>query len=189
MNIYLDLFLSFLKIGFFTIGGGYAMIPIISSTVVDKGWITEEMLVNFIGIAESTPGPFAVNLGTFVGFQTGGVLGVLCTIAGLFLPSFIIILLIYYIAKKLMNNIYVKDGLTMVKSVVPALILAAFATIAVSALTIVDINGNKGFNPFNAIWMVLCFVVLQRFKKVHPILIIIASALFGIIFYGFIVPS
>lgn len=66
MNIYLDLFLSFMKISFFTIGGGYAMIPLIQSTVTEKGWMTQDMLINFIGIAESTPGPFSVNISTFV---------------------------------------------------------------------------------------------------------------------------
>lgn len=187
MNIYLDLFLSFFKIGLFTIGGGYAMIPIISSTVIDKGWITEEMLINFIGIAESTPGPFAINLGTFIGFEQAGVMGVLCTTLGLFLPSFIVILLIYYVAKKAMNNIVFQDAMSMVKPVIPALILSAFITIAVSSLTFTQ-GSTKAFNPFNTIWMVLCFVILRRFKKVHPILIIIVSAIFGIVFYGFIYP-
>lgn len=185
MNIYLDLFLSFFKIGLFTIGGGYAMIPIISSTVIDKGWISEEMLINFIGIAESTPGPFAVNLGTFIGFEQAGLLGGLCTSLGLFLPSFIIILLIFYVAKKALNNVIVQDAMTMIKPVIPALIITAFITIAISSFTFIS-GSTRTFNPFNVICTALCFVVLRKAKKVHPILIIIASAIFGIIFYGFI---
>ncbi|HHX49262.1 MAG TPA: chromate transporter [Clostridiales bacterium] len=185
MNIYLDLFLSFFKIGLFTIGGGYAMIPLISSTVVDKGWISEEMLINFIGISESTPGPFAINIGTFVGYETGGLLGVFCTALGLFLPSFIIILLIFYVAKKVAKNVVVQDAMTMVKPVIPALILTAFITIAISSFTFTN-GTTKSFNPFNLIWGSLCFVVLRKSKKIHPILIIIASAIFGIVFYGFI---
>lgn len=91
--IFFNLFLTFLKIGLFTIGGGYAMLPMIRNEVVlSWQWITEESFVNFIGIAESTPGPFAINMATFVGYHTAGVLGSLCATVGVVLPSFVIIL-------------------------------------------------------------------------------------------------
>ncbi|MGB4181490.1 MAG: chromate transporter, partial [Bacilli bacterium] len=73
--IYLELFFVFFTIGLFTLGGGYAMIPMIEEQVIARGWITQEELINFIGISESTPGPFAVNMATFIGQTQGGVLG------------------------------------------------------------------------------------------------------------------
>ena len=92
----LELFITFFIIGLFTIGGGYAMIPMINDTVIEKGWLTLEELYNFIAIAESTPGPFAVNTATLVGFSQfpeAPILGAVITTAGVVLPSFIIILL------------------------------------------------------------------------------------------------
>ena len=92
--IYLKLLWTFFKIGLFTIGGGYAMIPMIKSEVVAVGWLTESELLDFMAISESTPGPFAVNVATFVGFNEAGVLGALCSTLGVILPSFIIILIV-----------------------------------------------------------------------------------------------
>ena len=80
--IYLRLFLTFLKIGAFTFGGGYAMIPLIQQEVIKNSWLTSEELIDFIAISESTPGPFAVNVSTFVGMQTGGIVGALCATFG-----------------------------------------------------------------------------------------------------------
>ena len=91
--IYLQLFLTFLKIGAFTFGGGYAMIPLIRESVLGYGWLSEEQILNFIAIAESTPGPIAVNMATFVGASQAGILGALVATLGVVLPSFIIILL------------------------------------------------------------------------------------------------
>ena len=92
--IFLRLFLVFLKIGAFTFGGGYAMIPLIQAEVVGAGWMTDEQLINFIAVSESTPGPFAVNIATYVGMEAGGIGGALCATFGVVLPSFLIILLI-----------------------------------------------------------------------------------------------
>lgn len=189
MNIYLDLFLSFLKIGVFTIGGGYAMIPIISDTTVSKGWITPEMLIDFIAIAESTPGPFAINISTFIGYDMGGLFGVFCTTMGLFLPPFLIILVVAYFADRFMKNRYVNDAFSGLRPAVVGLIGSAFLSIAVATFLPTGDNGAITFNWFGLIWAVICFVVMRRFKKIHPILIIIVSAGVGILFYGFILPS
>ena len=91
---FLHLFFTFLKIGLFTIGGGYAMIPLIQSEVLGNGWLTQQQLVDFIAVSESTPGPFAINIATFVGMKTYGVLGALATTTGVILPSFVIICLL-----------------------------------------------------------------------------------------------
>ena len=92
--IFLELFFTFLKIGAFTFGGGYAMLPLIQQEVVSHQWMTLEQLVNFIAVSESTPGPLAVNLSTYVGAETGGLLGALCATFGVVLPSFVIILIV-----------------------------------------------------------------------------------------------
>lgn len=205
MPLHLDLFLSFLKIGLFTIGGGYAMIPLISDTAISKGWITEELLIDFIAIAESTPGPFAVNVATFIGLDVGGALGVFVSVMGLLLPSMIIMLTIYYLSKKLLSNRYVQDAFTMIRPTVTALILAAFASVLYATVALENDGGETSFNWFGLVWFAVCFFLTFKPKvneekypriaptmkvlnkiKLHPILLIILSAGVGIIFYGFI---
>ena len=90
----IELFLAFLKIGAFTFGGGYAMIAMIQAEAERHGWLTQEELVDFVALSESTPGPLAVNMATFAGMRTGGVLGAVIATLGIVLPSFIIILII-----------------------------------------------------------------------------------------------
>ena len=92
--IYLKLFLTFFKIGLFTFGGGYAMLPLIQQQVVEKQWMTLERVNQFVSISESTPGPFAVNMATYVGAEMGGVFGSVCATLGIVLPSFIVILIV-----------------------------------------------------------------------------------------------
>ena len=83
--ILLELFLTFLKIGAFTFGGGYAMLPLIQEEVIRKGRLTKELLIDFVAISESTPGPFAVNISTFIGTKLGGFLGAICATLGVVL--------------------------------------------------------------------------------------------------------
>ena len=92
--ILLHLFLTFFKIGLFTIGGGYAMIPLIQEEVLQNHWLSSTDLIDFIAVSESTPGPFAVNIATYIGAETAGILGAVCATAGVVLPSFLIILLV-----------------------------------------------------------------------------------------------
>ena len=104
--IFLELFLTFFKIGLFTFGGGYAMLPLIQSEVITKGWMQPEEIINFIAVSESTPGPFAINCATYVGSQMGSrlggfeneifaaILGGALATLGVVLPSFIIILIV-----------------------------------------------------------------------------------------------
>ena len=92
--IYLRLFLEFFKVGLFTFGGGYAMIPLIKEMVLKYGWLTETQFYDFIGVCETTPGPIAVNMATYIGSVNGGFLGSLVATIGVVLPSFIIILMI-----------------------------------------------------------------------------------------------
>ena len=101
--IYLKLFLTFLKIGAFTFGGGYAMIPLIRDECLKSGWLTEDELLNFIAISESTPGPIAINMATFVGSSQAGFWGSFLATLGVVLPSFVIILLIASLVKNLLK--------------------------------------------------------------------------------------
>ena len=87
--IYLKLFFTFMKIGLFTIGGGYAMLPMIQQEVLANGWTDTASLVNFIAVSESTPGPFAINIATYIGSKIGGMFGSVCTTFGVVLPSFV----------------------------------------------------------------------------------------------------
>ena len=205
MPVCLDLFLSFLKIGLFTIGGGYAMIPLISDTAIGKGWITEELLIDFIAIAESTPGPFAVNVATFIGLDVGGALGVFCAVMGLLLPSIVIMLVIFYLSKKMLSNKHVQDAFTMIRPTVTALILAAFASVLYATVALENESNETTFNWFGLVWFAVCFfltykpkVNAEKYPKLaptlsvmnkitlHPIFLIILSAGIGIVFYGFV---
>ena len=94
MSIYLLLFLTFLKIGAVSFGGGYGMISLVREEVLQHGWLTEEQFVNMIAVSESTPGPIAINMATFIGSMQAGIWGSVCATLGVVLPSFIIILLI-----------------------------------------------------------------------------------------------
>ena len=105
--IFLELFLTFFKIGLFTFGGGYAMLPFIQEAVVTNKWMPEEEIVNFIAVSESTPGPFAVNISTYVGAEMGGFLGSVCATLGVVLPSFIVILIVSRIYDAFKTNKYV----------------------------------------------------------------------------------
>ncbi|HCU55708.1 MAG TPA: chromate transporter, partial [Clostridiales bacterium] len=121
--MYLRLFLTFLKIGVVSFGGGYGMISVIRDTVLSQGMLTEEELMNFIGVAESTPGPIAINMATFIGSAKGGFLGALLATLGVVLPAFIIILIIAAVLKNLLKYKPVQGFLGGVRPAVAALII------------------------------------------------------------------
>lgn len=117
--IYLDLFWTFFKIGLFTIGGGQAMIPMIMTNVVAKGWLEQTALIDFIAISESTPGPFAVNIATYTGIETAGIFGAICATLGVVLPSVIIItivakLLSNFMKRKAVGEVFTGDRKSVV---------------------------------------------------------------------------
>ena len=104
----LVLLLTFFKIGLFTFGGGYAMLPLITEEVLKNNWLTPEQIVDFVAVSESTPGPFAINIATYVGMETVGFLGAICATVGVVLPSFIVILAIAGFYEKFKTNRIVK---------------------------------------------------------------------------------
>ena len=126
MNRNLNLFLTFIKIGAFTFGGGYAMIPLIQREIVEeKKWISESELMDMIAIAESTPGPIAINSATFVGHHVGGFWGAFCATLGVILPSFVIIAAISYVLRQFERLRAVKYAFMGIRAGVLALILKA----------------------------------------------------------------
>ncbi len=125
----LQLFWIFFKIGAFTFGGGYAMIPIIQKeTVENHKFIQESDILDIVAIAESTPGPIAINSATFVGYQTAGVLGAICATLGVVLPSFVIILLISFFLRQFMEYAVVRYAFAGIRAGVMALIIKAFVS-------------------------------------------------------------
>ena len=189
MNIYLSLFLSFLKIGAFSFGGGYGMIPLLKEEVLRKGWLDEAELLNMIGISESTPGPIAVNMATFVGASQAGILGSLIATFSVILPAFCIMLIIVSLLKHFSDNKYVGAALAAVRQVVVGLI------ISVGILLFVDlVFGDISARAFNFDGRALVIAVIlsaamaiSKFcfkKQIPPILLIVISACLGMGFYA-----
>ncbi len=186
--IYLQLFLTFFKIGLFTFGGGYGMIAIIQQEMAKNGWVGDEMLANFIGISETTPGPIAINMATFVGSSVGGeagsaFLGALMATLGVVLPSFIIILLIAMLFKHFMENRVVFSVLSGIKPVVLGLIFATGIVLAYNNMF------KAGFDYRALIIMILIGAAAIAFKRIRkkdlsPIIMIIVSAGLGMLLYS-----
>ena len=188
--IFLKLFLTFLKIGAVSFGGGYGMISIIRDDCLANGWLTEEELLNFIAVAESTPGPIAVNMATFVGSSQGGVLGAFLATLGVVLPSFVIILLIASVFTKLLNWAGVKAVLGGIRPAIIALILGTALTMFLSlAFGIKNVHSTPSFDYRALIVLaVICaiFFAYSKWKKksFSPILLIVISGALGVLLYG-----
>lgn len=180
--IYLELFLTFFMIGAFTFGGGYAMLPLIQEQVTAKGWIDSQSIVDFIAVSESTPGPFAINMATYVGSEMGGILGSACATLGVVLPSFVVILIVAKCYEKFRNSAVVKGCMTGLKPAVVGLIAGAILTVAISVFApagfTVAVLTQASFYLSAGIFAVMLVLAL---KKVHPILIITLSAVAGIV--------
>lgn len=132
--IYLQLFFSFLMIGTVSFGGGYGMISLIRETVLSHGWLSEEEFLNFIAVSESTPGPLAVNMATFIGSSQGGILGSFFATLGVVMPSFFIILLIAALLKNFMKYAGVQAFLSGIRPCVVAMILSTAVTMGLGTL-------------------------------------------------------
>jgi len=183
----LQIFFTFFKIALFTFGGGYAMIPLIQKEVTGRGWMELEELVEFIAISESTPGPFAVNIATFVGMEHGGLLMAAMATLGAILPSFLIILIISkFFFASFRDNRYVQAAFTGLRPVIIGLILAATYSIAKTALIAASADGGAVLNWRSLVIIAVVFTVSRLRKKVHPILLIVISACMGMVLYGFL---
>ncbi len=181
--IYLELFLTFLMIGAFTFGGGYAMLPLMQEQVALR-WgdaIPAETITNFIAVSESTPGPFAINMATYIGAEMGGLFGSFCATLGVVLPSFIIILIVAKCYDKFRSSSVVQGCMTGLKPAVVGLISGAILSVAVGVFFPAGVSlaalKTVGFYLSAAIFAVMLVLAL---KKVHPIIIILISAAVGI---------
>lgn len=188
--IYLKLFLSFLKIGAFSFGGGLGMISLIRDECIGNGWLTEAELLNLIGVAESTPGPIAVNIATFVGSSQAGFFGGLLATLGVVLPSFIIILIIAALFSGLFKLGAVRATLNGMRPSIVGLILGMSAILCFSLLFgISSYKSELSFDIFGALILGACalgaFIYKKiRKKEISPIILIIFSGVMGAILYG-----
>lgn len=167
----ITLFITFFKIGAFTFGGGYAMIPLIQRETVEKHkWITEDDILDIIAIAESTPGPIAINSATFVGYKTAGFLGAVMATLGVVLPSFCIILVISYVLREFREIKAVQYAFEGIRAGVLALLIKALVSMYKKA--------PKGLAAY--IVMGASFV-LTAFLNVNFLFVIVGCAVFGLI--------
>ena len=181
--ILIELFYTFFKIGLFTFGGGYAMIPLIQAEVLGKEWLLEEELINFIAVAESTPGPFAINIATYVVSEMGGIFGSVCATLGVILPSFIIILLVAKFYLKFKTNRYIAGAMTGLRPCAIALIMSAVVSMAIAVFFPAGFSLSV-FATYEFITALIIFGIMLTLmlciKKIHPILLICLSAGLGI---------
>lgn len=184
--IYLDLFLSFLKVGLFAFGGAYGAIPLIRDVVLSYGWLSDEALSYMIAVSESTPGPIMVNLATYVGSTEAGFLGALVATLAVVLPSFIIILLITALLKNAFKNKYVQAVLRGLKPSVIGIVLAMGVYMLVKNCLMEDtFKMNLRSIVITAVLGIVA--VLYKYfskKKMSPIIMIVISSLLGMFVYA-----
>ena len=197
MMAFLSLFLTFFKIGAFTFGGGYAMLPFIQQEVLNQDWIAEADLINFIAVSESTPGPFAINMATYIGSQVGGsefgfwgsLFGAFCATLGVVLPSFIVILIVARFYEKYKQSRIVKGCMSGLKPAVVGLIGAAILSVVAEVLFPLGLKLATFSDPnmYVSLGIFALTVTLAFWKKVHPIWLILISAGLGIA-WGYLSP-
>ena len=181
--IYLDLFLGFLKVGCFSFGGAYGAIPLIRDVVLSYGWLGDEMLAYMIAVSESTPGPIMVNLATYIGSSQAGFAGAVIATLAVVLPAFVIILLVMALLKTFLKNRYVQAVLRGLKPCVIGIVLATgvymvltncFGTLAAAAPN------------WRAMVITAVLIAAKCFakKKLSPIMLILLSAVLGMIIYA-----
>ena len=191
--IYFKLFLTFLEIGAVSFGGGYGMISLVREKVISNGWLTDGEFLNMIAVAESTPGPIAVNMATFVGSTQGGVLGSLLATLGVVLPAFVIMLIIASLIKNLLKYKGVQAVLGGIRPAVVGLIIATASTMILSTVIGVSASGFSLSVPevvknaaiFAAVAVAGALYKKLRKKKISPILLIVFSGVLGLILFSF----
>lgn len=171
--VLLNIYLGFLKIGALAFGGGYAMLPFIRTVLVNEHhWVTASQLNSYVGLVQIAPGPFTVNLSTYVGFKVAGFLGALVAILGLSTAPFILVTIFYLIFKKLKDSKTWGDAIKGMKPALIALIVSAFVGV------------TKGlWTEWRALIIIFISGVLLLYKKMQPVTVIVIAAILGIILY------
>ena len=179
MAVLLQLFLSYLKIGFFGFGGGYAMLSLIhSEVVVRNGWLTNGEFSDIVAISQMTPGPIAINSATYIGYEVAGFWGSVVATVAVCLPALTIMMLITRFFLRLRDNRYVQGVVMGMRPVVVGMIASA-------ALLLIfphSANGRSFVDGWS--WVIFIGVLLASVKKVNPILLIVLSAVAGVVIYG-----
>ncbi len=182
----LHLMFEFFKTGLFAVGGGLATLPFLYAIGESTGWYTAQDVANMIAISESTPGPMGVNMATYVGFNTFGVIGGILASLALVFPSVVIIVLISKILNKFKESKLVQDAFYGFRPASTGLIIAAGLSVAKVALLHLDnfVDTKNIFNLFNykAIILAVALYFVMKKKDLHPILVVVISAVIGIIF-------
>ena len=177
--IYLQLFISYLKIGFFGFGGGYAMLSLIQNEIVEQhGWITAQQFADIVAISQMTPGPIAINSATYIGYTVGGFWGSVVATFAVCLPALTIMLALTKFFLKLKDNHYVHSVLVAMRPVVVGMIAAA------ALLLMFPKNRADGTFIDHWSWILFGATLYASYKKVNPILLILLSAVAGIVIYG-----
>ena len=172
MKKLIELFISIFKIGAFTFGGGYAMIPLIEEEVVNnKGWLSKEEFVDILIVAQSLPGALAVNTSIFLGYKISGILGAITTLIAVILPSFFIILIIAIFFMQFRDNYYINAAFQGITAAVPILVL-------VGAISL-----SKGLSKnLRTILTIIIALIALMFFNIHPVLVVVISGVYGAIF-------
>lgn len=168
----IKLFTTFFLIGLFTIGGGYAMIPVIQKEVLLNGWLTSQQFNELLAIAEMTPGPVAINMATFVGYKMNSIWGAIFATTGVVLPSFIIILLIAKAYEKYKKNKFVRKFMSGILPAVSAIIASAAITIGKDAIT----------SPLALILFICTFTILYK-TKLNLVFVLLISGIIGLFIF------
>ena len=181
--IYIQLLWSFIQIGLFSIGGGYASLPLIEHQVVDvHGWLTASQLTDIVTISQMTPGPIALNAATFVGTRIGGLPGAIVATLGCVLPSCIIVLALAWVYTKYKDLGLLRGILAGLRAAVVALTASAGLTILISALFVNDVlpHALSDVDGIAVVLFVLSLVILRKWKP-DPILVMVGSGVIGAI--------
>ena len=184
MSVILDLFITFFKIGLFSIGGGYAIIPLIQEQVIEKtGWISEKVFTDIISISQMTPGPLAVNASTFTGLQIAGITGAITATLGCVFCGVLSALILYRFFCRHQRSVYVLEVLGGLKAASLGLIISAAATILMLAFWG---TSTPAFNSMPDWFIVVMFslsILVIRKWKINPIFVMLGTGLAGIIVY------
>lgn len=173
-NIYVKLFTTFFKIGILTIGGGYAMLPMLRKEVVEKyNWATDEEMMDYFAIGQSTPGIIAINTATFIGVKKKGVLGAICATLGMVFPSWIIIISIAVFYNEFASNPYVESAFMGIRVIVVVLILNAVIKM-----------GKKSLVNWYSVAIFIIAFILVSIVGISSIYIIIAAGILGILIHS-----
>ena len=177
--IYLQLFLSYLKIGFFGFGGGYAMLSLIQNEIVEqRGWLTATQFADIVAVSQITPGPIAINSATYIGYTVAGFWGSVVATLAVSLPAMTLMILITRFYLRLRSNRYVAGAMSAMRPVVIGMIGAA-------ALLLIFPHQSDDPNFIDAwSWVLFAATLVASARKVNPILLIILSAVAGIAIYA-----